>query len=70
MIRELHDSGFMREKVGFLAALARDMQRDLAGHWPADYFDQGPEEIRPEDVAELLADFEIIERDQTLWEPP
>jgi len=68
MIRELHISRFMKEKVSFLAALARDMVQTLPG-LAEDFSGEGPEEIDDRDVAELVTSMEALDADPTLWEP-
>jgi hypothetical protein len=59
----------MKEKVSFLAAIARDMVQTLPG-FADEFSDEGPEEIDERDVAELIASLEAIDADPTLWNPP
>ena len=70
MIRELHLSTFVREKVSFLTRLARETGTLLTEFAPGGFPDEGPEEINNRDVAELLSSLETMTIDQALWDPP
>jgi hypothetical protein len=73
MIRQLLDSNFMREKVAFLAALARDVQSRLVEvdaegtDEDADFVGSGP--INQTDVDEMVENLKRLDQDQTLWTP-
>jgi hypothetical protein len=58
----------MKEKVSFLASIARDMIQTLPG-FAEEFSDEGPEEIDDRDVAELVSSMEALDSDPTLWEP-
>jgi hypothetical protein len=69
MIRELQLASFMKEKISFLAMLARDMA-SLLGTYLIDEDPNEETEIEDRDVAELVASLESMERDPGLWGDP
>jgi len=68
MISELQLPTFMREKVSFLAALARDMVRILPEFTADEFSDEGPEEIDERDIVELVSSLQATEVDLALEE--
>src|SRR6266852_1758329 len=69
MIRELQISTFMKEKVSFLTALARDIASRLHLIDTEIQADDGDVLLDERDVAELLASLETMNNDPSLWEP-
>jgi hypothetical protein len=75
MISELQIPGFMREKISYLAGLARDIVRILPEFTADEFSDEGPEEIDERDVAELVGSLEAMDFDlqndrrSNLWLP-
>ena len=67
MIDKLHIAGFMREKVSFLKALAREAARSLV-EWGEEVFsDEGPEELNEADIEEMIGRLERMDANAGLW---
>ena len=67
MIAQLQAPGFMREKIRFLAMLARDLRTSIAELGDLDFFDEGPEDLDESDAAELVGSMEALDSDETLY---
>jgi hypothetical protein len=67
MIRQLQDSDFMRNKVGFLRSLAHDVRSWLAG---AEADDTPAQTLDQIDVDEMVTALEKLDNDEALWTSP
>lgn len=68
MIRELQATRFMREKVNFLASLARDIARRLHLFDIEQETEEDDITIDEQEASELLSSLYAMESDSALWE--
>jgi hypothetical protein len=66
MIEQLQSSAFMRDKIGFLAVLARDIRNTIAELTVLRFAEEESEEINNLDITELLGSMAALEHDETL----
>ena len=66
MIEQLQSGTFMRDKIAFLANIARDIGNSISELAGMQFSEEKPAEINDLDIAELLGSMDALAHDETL----